>query len=173
MQWKCVKSFNGLYEVSDTGLVRSMPRKILYMNRIRNSKITILKPNIDKDGYICCTLRGNGFTKTYKVHRLVMMCFVGESALCVNHKDCNKKNNNLNNLEYVTVKENNIHARRNIRFKPYNGPSHHSYKLSIADKEEILSMYRSGTSVNVIGKKFNIHPHTVYKIKSLHHRQSC
>lgn len=172
MQWMSVKSFNGLYEVSNTGLVRSMPRKIFYMGRVRHSKIKILKQSTDKDGYMCCVFRHNGFTKTYKVHRLVMMCFVGDSLLCVNHKDCNKKNNNLNNLEYVTAMENNRHARKNIIFKEYKGSRHHSYKLSEIDKIDMLSMYKNGISVHEIGKKFKIHPHTFYKIKNLHRHLS-
>lgn len=54
--------------------------------------------------------RGNGVYKRESVHRLVLLAFVGPSALVVNHLDGNRHNNRLENLQYVTVQENNIHA---------------------------------------------------------------
>ena len=165
MQWKNIEEFDGLYEISDTGIVRSLLRDISCGNgRIRRSKLTILRYVIDRYGYVCYTLRGNGKSRTLKAHRLVMQYFVGESDLCVNHKDLNKKNNSLSNLEYVTVRENNIHARENIKFNIYRGERHHCFKLSERDKDEIVKMKKEGESNLVISKKFNIHPHTIYKI---------
>lgn len=61
------------------------------------------KTSHDKDGYLKTTING----KTMRVHRIVMYAFYGKSNLVVDHLDLNKENNNLNNLEYVTVSENN------------------------------------------------------------------
>lgn len=74
-----------------------------------------LKYGTDKDGYLRVVLSFNG-EKTYvKVHQLVVEQFIGhvEDGLVINHKDGNKKNNNVNNLEITTVKENTIHAHNN------------------------------------------------------------
>ena len=70
-----------------------------------------MKPNKDKNGYLLINLRlTKGVRTVHKIHRLVMEHFVGPSELTVNHKDGDKQNNDLSNLEYLTIKENTIHA---------------------------------------------------------------
>lgn len=74
-----------------------------------------LRYGADRDGYLRVVLSTNG-EKTYiKVHQLVVEQFIGhlENGLVINHKDGNKKNNNVDNLEITTVKENTIHAHKN------------------------------------------------------------
>ena len=113
MKWKLIPGIKG-YMVSDTGLIKSIDRFIPpgrgQLKRFRRGKI--LYPAFDKDGYLQLLLGGNhpnGLTR--KVHRLVLLAFIGPSHLEVNHKDGDKENNNLNNLEYCTHSENHIHAR--------------------------------------------------------------
>jgi hypothetical protein len=103
--WKSVPGHSG-YEVSDCGNVRSLDRK---NKRGFNVKGKLLKQKKDKKGYLNIKVDN----KQYKVHRLVMLTFEGESELQVNHKDCIKSNNNKTNLEYVTGKENMVHAFKN------------------------------------------------------------
>ena len=62
-----------------------------------------------KGGYKKCHVWYNGVRKTINVHRLVMFAYYGESNLSVNHKDGNTANNNIDNLEYMTLKEQNYH----------------------------------------------------------------
>ena len=95
------------YEVSNFGRVKSYNR---------GSDGFILKPQPHKKGYLQVTLSKR---KRFYVHRLVMLIFIGESDLQVNHIDCDKTNNRLDNLEYVTCKENIRHAIENGKFK-YN-----------------------------------------------------
>lgn len=111
--WKEIREYEGLYEVSNTGKVRSLPKKggykvphILALNQCRD--------------YLFVTL-----CKKYKicakdVHRLVAEAFIPnpDNKPCVNHKDGNKRNNNVKNLEWVTFSENNLHRYHVLGYKP-------------------------------------------------------
>lgn len=103
--WKPIPNYENIYEASNFGRIRSVNR-IDTNGRKRIGKI--LKPKIERTGYLRVALFNGGKRKEYKVHRLVMLAFVGECpyGLQVNHKDENKRNNMLANLEYVTPKEN-------------------------------------------------------------------
>lgn len=94
--WKDIPNYEGLYEVSNFGNVYSVRKKIR------------LKPGDNGYGYLSVVLCKNGIQTNYKVHRLVMLAFIGEPpAGCeVNHIDGNKSNNRLDNLEYITSSEN-------------------------------------------------------------------
>lgn len=98
--WMPVNGFESLYEVSNMGRVRSLPRK--------TTRGKILKPSIDKDGYYRVNLVDDGRSKYYRVHRLVAQAFIKNTfnLPVVNHKDENKQNNRADNLEYCTVKYN-------------------------------------------------------------------
>lgn len=97
--WKPIKNYEGLYEISNLGNVKAL-------NFHREKKEKLLKPKIDKYGYLCVRLSKNGKLKDFSIHRLVANAFIGESDLTVNHKDKNKQNNNIKNLEYMTNKDN-------------------------------------------------------------------
>jgi len=100
--WKDIPGYEGMYQVSNMGEVRSL-------SWTSSREPRILKKSI-VSGYYSVTLQLDGKGKNYKVHRLVMLAFYGESPKVVNHKDGNKLNNNINNLEYVWQKENIDHA---------------------------------------------------------------
>lgn len=78
------------------------------LGNIRNKKWILLKPVKAKSWYTYVTIK----RKWLRLHRIITEVFLWESDLYVNHKDWNKSNNNLDNLEYVTPSENNIHAYR-------------------------------------------------------------
>src|SRR5690349_8071593 len=104
--WKWVPGYEGLYEVSDLGQVKSHPRLV---NRGKGTELTkekMLKATYDGGGYQRVTLVKDGLLKTILLHRLVMLAFVGKSALQVDHKDEDKSNNRLSNLRYSTCREN-------------------------------------------------------------------
>lgn len=101
-----IKNYEGLYEVSNLGNVKS-----LITNRI-------LKSSFDNCGYKIITLCKDGKKLTKTIHRLVALNWIGESNLDVNHKDGYKYNNKLENLEFITKSQNTIHAIKNGLYKP-------------------------------------------------------
>ena len=98
--WKDIKEYEGLYQVSNLGRIKS-----LYF---KNEKI--LKGRLDKDGYILVRLYKNEKGINKKVHRLVAEAFVPECKIQVNHKNGIRDDNRAENLEYVTASENQLHA---------------------------------------------------------------
>ncbi len=100
-QWKVIKESIS-YEISSYGNVKSLKRK----------QPVILKPSHQKGGYLKVCLWSKKGLKTRQIHRLVAEAFIPKlnGKLFVNHKDCNKKNNHVENLEWCTVKENITHA---------------------------------------------------------------
>lgn len=97
--WEDIPNYEGLYQASNLGRIKS--------------KRKVLKPNYTQNGYLKVQLSKNGKTKTYLVHLLVKRAFDGYNNLQVDHKDGNKSNNCLDNLEYVTQQENTIRAWNN------------------------------------------------------------
>lgn len=116
--WLDVENYEGYYQVSSLGRVRSLDRDV--WNKANGSysfiKGKILKlDNNDKD-YFQVGLTKEGKRKTFLVHRLVASAFIPNPTLkrTVNHKDCNKLNNEFTNLEWATYSENINHADRNF-----------------------------------------------------------
>jgi len=116
--WKDIKGFEGRYKISSYGRVKSLFKK-------RNSDIYkkfIMKNRIGGTGYLTVGLRLNCKTKNFNIHRLVAEHFIDNplNKSQVNHKDGNKKNANVENLEWVTPSENGIHAYKNNLSKAWN-----------------------------------------------------
>lgn len=104
--WKDIKGYEGLYQVSNLGRVKSLPKLKKTPTSTFMTKERIKKANLCK-GYLRVGLRKKGKTKSYFVHCLVAQAFLGEAnGLTVNHKDENKLNNRADNLEYMTLAEN-------------------------------------------------------------------
>lgn len=163
MKWKAIPNYEGYYEVSSCGLIKSVERRVPNHKGSRRVPEKILKPNTDKDGYLYISLTRYGSAKTFKVHRIVATTFFGESNLVINHKNMNKKDNRISNLEYVTVAENNHHARENKEFNVSKGENHYAFRITKEIKDEIIKLKMAGISNEEISSKFKIHPATVYK----------
>lgn len=110
--WKDIKDYEGLYQVSNLGRIRSLDKMVWNGQSYWEMKGKILIPGKDKDGYLQIGLYKNKKRKGFKIHRLVSEYFIEneENKPEVNHKDGNKQNNNANNLEWVTSSENSTHA---------------------------------------------------------------
>jgi hypothetical protein len=115
--WKDVSGYEGLYQVSNLGRVKSVPRcdKVTYTSGTvwyRNRKGRIIHQNNHLNGYKLVNLCKDGTSKTYFVHRLVANAFLPNPSSLpqVNHKDGDKDNNSIENLEWCTCKENVKHA---------------------------------------------------------------
>jgi hypothetical protein len=110
--WKPVIGFEGSYEISESGLVRSLERKVSYASGTRQVKAKQLKTRINNRGYVEVRLSNNGETFTKLVHILSATAFVANpfNKPEVNHLDGNKLNNNYTNFAFVTHAENVQHA---------------------------------------------------------------
>ena len=124
--WKPITDYEGLYEISSMGRVKSIERKVYNPGVIgdgnyRTVPERIRKPNIMK-GYRCVSLIKNKKHKVFRIHRLVIEHFMGQAPspeYQVNHIDGDKSNNCVENLEWVTPKENTLHAIENgLRHNP-------------------------------------------------------
>lgn len=113
--WKEIPNYEGFYEVSNFGRVKSLKRSIPRKNgRMLNIKERIFNSVIDEHGYFKVQLWKNNKPLSIRVHRLVARCFVGNYSpdLEVNHVDGNKLNNYYKNLEWCTVSHNQSEAVR-------------------------------------------------------------
>ena len=119
-EWRPVVGYEGLYEVSSYGRVRSFDRYVKYSNgQIHLHKGRILSPGKDTIGYLFVILSCNGKRKIINVHRLVAEAFISNinNLPEVNHKDEDKTNNRVENLEWCDHKYNMNYGTRNIRAK--------------------------------------------------------
>lgn len=134
--WKPVVGYEGLYEVSNLGRVRSVDRYVRFgrwgdngQTRLRKSQL--ISPKID-EGYYRVNLNKDGHQKMFKVHRLVAMAFIPnpDNLPVVNHKDENRLNNCVNNLEWCTQQYNSVYGtsiERNLKTRTERGyidPTH-------------------------------------------------
>ena len=103
--WKDIKNYEGLYQVNELGEVKGLV----------NNKI--LKPTKHSEGYLQVRLSKNNIKKAHYIHRLVAQAFIDnkENYPCVNHKDENKTNNCVSNLEWCDHKYNDNYGTRNQR----------------------------------------------------------
>lgn len=160
--WKDIKGYENLYQVSNYGNVRSL-------NHFRSTgkgqclqKGKILKPGIQNVGYKFVVLSKNGKTKGFRVHRLVAQTFIENpnNYPCINHKDENKLNNNVDNLEWCTIGYNNVYGTKPIKYKKtikkVLGKKINQYDLDgnlinsfdcIMDAERFLNKKRASTPI--------------------------
>ena len=117
-KWKDIPNYDGIYQASTYGKIRSNDRETrqynngVYVNTKYKGKV--LKPRKNKCGYLYVNLYYNGSRKTFTVHKLMGHTFLNaplnDRYNVINHIDCNKVNNRIENLELVTAKQNIRHA---------------------------------------------------------------
>ena len=124
--WKPVKDYEGIYEVSNLGRVKSLTRWVEYKNCVPRFKLgKLFKTNINSWGYLFVRLSKNGKSKTLRIHQLVAVAFLnhkpdGTHKLVVDHINDDKLDNRVENLQIVTQRENSHKTQGNYSSK-YKG----------------------------------------------------
>ena len=147
--WRPIKGYEGLYEASNLGNVRSVDRVIVYSNgRKHFLKGKILKPVKNQEGYLFLWLFKDSKRKTFKVHRIIMNTFVPNPSNLpqINHKDEDKTNNCVDNLEWCDAKYNINYGTRTEKVAIKKSKS----VLQIdANTEKIIAEYSSATEAGM------------------------
>lgn len=153
--WKDIKGFEGLYQISNFGRVKSVDRVIPHSTHGEwHIKERILKPSKNGYGhgyYYVILFDKNKITHNKQIHRLVAEHFLNRihGKNVVNHKDCNKENNSLDNLEWCTDLENTKHAWEHGRCENLRDKSYIEKKCRCIETGEIFN------SVKDAGEKVN------------------
>lgn len=169
-RWLPIVGFEGRYEVSDLGKVRSLPRMVLKASRAGNQyqypiRGGILSPKIDRRGYKYVGLRSDGRHLHIYIHQAVARAFLGPvpGGKEVAHGDGDQTNNRLSNLRYATRSEN--HADKVLHGTMPRGTSHALSRLSAADVSVIVGS--ADAQVN-LAKRFGVSQQHISKIKRGH-----
>ena len=133
-QWKPIQEFNGEYEVSNLGRVRSMKRYYGVVGRI-------MPQTIQRTGYYAVTFHMNNKAYCRKVHRLVIEAFTPnpDNLPCINHIDGNKLNNHVSNLEWCTYQHNMQHAVSTGLTHPHRWTDDERKQISERNKGQIVT----------------------------------
>lgn len=152
--WRDIKNFEGYYQASNWGRVKSLAR--LRHGGLYFTKERILKPALEGGGYYMVILYKDGKKYNKKIHRLVCTTF-HENPLNlpdINHKDTNKLNNNEFNLEWCTEKQNTQHA---IKMGVFDTVGENNGKHKLIEKEILeIRALKGIMTYRKIADKFNI-----------------
>ena len=148
--WRPVKGYEGLYEVSDLGRVRSLDRRVSGKTVHKDGQFKsgkILKPYVNSLGYSRITLSKEGSTERFQLHRLVAEAFIPnrEGLPCVSHEDDDPSNNRASNLRWCTYSYNNNrerHRRLLSEATSRNAPNRRRVAKYTLDGE-LVAVYRS------------------------------
>ena len=164
-KWCPVVGFDRQFEVSDTGRVRSLPRRVR-----RHDKMIFVHG---------CELRvclsGNDGQALKFVHVLVAEAFLPprpSSAHMVNHKNGKRDDNRVENLEWVTASENQLHSWRVLgrktteltRMSAPKGEDNGRAVLSNADAESIRQRRKAGETCVLLAKEYGVHPSQISRV---------
>lgn len=144
--WKDIRGYEGTYQISNCGRVKSLCRR-------RRKEDKILKALLNSRDYLQVNLYKNGKMFRYLIHRLVAEAFIPNpnKLPCINHKDENKQNNYVNNLEWCTYQYNNNYGTRPDRVSQNN---YFSKTILQYSKENVFIKEWKNTRMAIIGNNF-------------------
>ena len=156
--WKEVLGYNGIYFVSNIGNVKSIDHYCEGRKGSGKQNGRILKLQKSKKGYLRVCLCNNNKKFNTGVHRLVANAFIPNplNKPQVNHINGIKNDNNVDNLEWCTNQENQIHAVKNKLNNPNLGEKHHMSKLSNKEVEVVRWMHKIGWSNKQLAEDYNV-----------------
>lgn len=158
-EWRDISGWEGFYQISNLGRLKSLKRLFVPKDRI-------LKPCVDRKGYLFAGLFKNGKRLACpKIHRLVLETFVGLRPVGLEgrHKDGDKTNNRLSNIEWSThiINEHDKYKHGTIMYGSKNGYS----KLKETDVVEIRKLWETGNFTQwALANKFGVHQSCVWSI---------
>jgi len=149
-QWKAIEGYEDIYEVSDQGRVKSL----------KFDKERILRTALNTKGYLQAHLFHNGERKTFLVHRLVAEACIpnpeSDERLEINHRNGDKTDNRVANLEWCTHSEN-VHHSRDVLGKTPRGESHGRSKLTEAEVRLMRKLYKvHGITQQILAARFRV-----------------
>jgi hypothetical protein len=170
--WKNIKGYENKYQVSDCGLVK---RCLCYdsMGRVKKEKTLNLKLTVS--GYQQVDLWKDGKRKPVSVHRLVFETFIGKigNGRIIHHIDSNKQNNNVQNLEELTMLEHNrlhnngrISWNKNTEYgktEAYKKALHSRINTNLRNAKNTYDLYVELKNQSIVAKKLNISRRSVWK----------
>lgn len=168
-RWKEVFGYEGLYEISDQGRVRSLARLVIRTNWYGTQQFVkpgqFLKPGFSK-GYPKVTLCVDGQQKQFWVHRLVAIAFIGPEPFdgaFVLHKDDNPANCYYKNLRWGTAAENSHDMM--LKNRQCRGSDINTALLTARDVRRIVKLTQKGMSSQEIAQSFPVSRHTINDIR--------
>lgn len=151
-EWKPISGYEGIFSVSSLGRIRNecVKRGNQYVGKIRIGKK-------HKDNYLSIRMCHNYKVNIFRIHNLVAKAFIGERPenYVVNHKDGDKANNKLENLEYLSRSQNAYHAVKMNRWPDCRGSKHYASRFKDEDIKNIRDLYKKGEKQKSIAIKFN------------------
>lgn len=161
--WKDIKNYEGLYQISNFGNVKSFDRYVIDIYKTQFIKGKNIKPFNNGNGYMVVSLAKNGKRKNKYIHRLVAEAFLKNynNNLTINHKDFNRKNNKYDNLEVVTQKENIMYSFKKGRYNEAwkqnaTNRKENAIKKVNDNSKEILKLFDNGKGIDFISRKLHL-----------------
>jgi len=170
--WKEINGYEGMYQVSNLGRVKSLKRQVTRANGVKpHYPERILRHGLNSAGYPIVCLQKDGTQKMERVHRLVAKCFINNplNKKTVNHINGVKGDGRAVNLEWATQAENNQHAidtGLKDMSKTKKGSNHGGSKLKEGDIPIIFKLKTVGIRRSEIASMFNVSPQTITDVIS-------
>ncbi|HYE70368.1 MAG TPA: NUMOD4 motif-containing HNH endonuclease [Aquabacterium sp.] len=156
--WRPIHGYEGFYEVSDKGRVRSLPRRAMVRGGATRSVAGIVMTLTKReDGYLAVSLYRDNKSESFLAHRLVASAFMGHlgDGQEVNHKDGDKGNNSTSNLEIVSRQQNIDHA---VASGLIDNKGERNAGASISEDlvRQILADHAAGLGYKKLSKKYGV-----------------
>jgi hypothetical protein len=164
--WKDIKGYESLYQVSNLGRVKSLEKKdYMHLNKCYRIKKEIILRYSISNNYRSVSLYRNKKQKTFSIHRLVAIHFIDniKNKKEVNHINGIKTDNRVENLEWVTSSENQIHALEKNLYTPKKGGDHSNSKLN---EKKAYDIFISDLNNSELSKIFRISISVISSIRN-------